>query len=66
MYIIKEDANIDVINQSKLAEKVGIAQATMNRIFKGKQSCSKMTAYAITKLINENAEIEDYFKKKGE
>lgn len=66
MYKIRENANIDVINQSKLAQKVGITRQTLNRIFKGKQGCSKMTAYSITKLINTNAEIEDYFEIKGE
>lgn len=66
MYDIKDTKKVSIINQSELARKTGINQATVNRIFNKKQSCSKLMAYAITKTINENAEINDYFIKKGE
>lgn len=67
MYIIKENANINIINQTQLANELNLAIATINRIFNGKQACSKATAYAIAKSINKNAELEDYFElKKGE
>lgn len=61
MYEFREDI-INVFNQSAIARQVGLAVETVNRIFNRKQKCSKMTAYCITKTINENAEIEDYFK----
>lgn len=63
MYILKNDEKVSIINQSELARKIGINQATLNRIFNKKQKCSKLMAYSIVKSINENAEIEDYFEK---
>ena len=66
MYQLKDINKVSIINQSELARKVGINQATLNRIFNQKQSCSKVLAYAIVKAINENNEILDYFDKKGE
>ena len=66
MYQLKDASKVSIINQSELARKVGVNQATLNRIFNQKQNCSKLMAYAICKSINENAEIEDYFVKKGE
>lgn len=68
MYLLNDTDKIRIINQSQLSEKIGIDKATLNRIFNQKQKCSKLIAYAIVKTINENAEIQDYFKlvKKGE
>ena len=66
MYQLRDIEKVSIINQSELARKVGINQATLNRIFNQKQSCSKVLAYAIVKSIHQEAEIEDYFIKKGE
>lgn len=66
MYQLRDIDKVSIINQSELARKVGINQATLNRIFNQKQSCSKVLAYAIVKAINENNEILDYFDKKGQ
>ena len=66
MYQFKDISKITIINQSGLARKIGIAQSTLKRILNKKQNCSKLMAYDIVKTINENAEIEDYFVKKGE
>ena len=68
MYQLRDIDKVSIINQSELARKVGVNQATLNRIFNQKQSCSKVLAYAIVKAINENNEILDYFEiiKKGE
>lgn len=63
MFELKDKEKVAIINQAQLSEKIGIDKATMNRIFNKKQKCSKLIAYAIVKTINENAEIEDYFKK---
>lgn len=65
MYYLKKEID-EIFNQSAIARKVGITVETMNRISKKKQGCSKMTAYCIVKTIDQNAEIEDYFEKKGE
>lgn len=63
MYILRNSEKVSIINQSELARKIGINQATLNRIFNKKQKCSKIMAYTIVKSINENAEIEDYFER---
>ena len=38
----------------------------LSNILNGKVACRKVVAFCITKYLNENAEIEDYFVKKGE
>jgi plasmid maintenance system antidote protein VapI len=53
----------DKIKQREIAEKVGINESTMSRIINQKQNTSKTTAYCIVKMINENAEVEEYFYK---
>ena len=63
MYIVKDTTKMAILNQSQLAREVGVNQSTLNRIFRRKQKCSKLMAYAIVKTINQNAEIEDYFER---
>ena len=62
MYILKEGIEIK-INKSLAGRIIGITQATMSRIMNRKVACRKVVAYCITKYINQNAEIEDYFDK---
>lgn len=63
-YAIKEKFRI--INQREIAKIVGLNEGTLSRIINGKQSTNKRTAYCIAKAIHKEAEIEEYFKKKGE
>lgn len=63
MYLLKDIEKVKIINQSQLSTMIGISKGTLNRIFNRKQKCSKLIAYAITKTINDNAEIEDYFER---
>lgn len=63
MYLLKDIEKVKIINQSQLSAMIGISKGTLNRIFNRKQKCSKLIAYAITKTINDNAEIEDYFER---
>jgi len=56
----------NTVNQSAVAKQIGIRIETMNRIVNRKQNCPKTTAYCIVKAICQSAEIEDYFKRKGE
>lgn len=65
MYCFKKSIP-DIFNQSAIAREVGLAVETVNRIFNGKQTCSKVTALCITKLICSDAEIEYYFERVGE
>ena len=55
-----------LINQRALARNVGMSVEAINRIINGKQLTTKTTAYCIAKSIHPEAEIEDYFEKKGE
>ena len=64
MYIFKTEIPIK-INQSKACKIIGIAQPTLSNILNRKVSCRKVVAYCITKYLDDNAEIEDYFIKKG-
>lgn len=68
MYILKENIVVDLKGetQRKVAEKIGITEQTLSKILNKKISCSKMIAYCIVKINNSEAEIEDYFVKKGE
>ena len=65
MYIFRKDVDYK-INQTIASEVIGITQPTLSNILNGKVACRKVVAYCITKYLNENAEIEDYFTKKGE
>jgi hypothetical protein len=62
MYVFKEGVNIKV-NQTKAGEIIGLTQPTLSNILNRKVACRKVVAYCITKYINENAEIEDYFER---
>ena len=42
---------------------IGIAFPTLSKILNKRVACSKMTAYCITKYIDENAEINDFFER---
>ena len=65
MYIFKTEMPVK-INQSKACEIIGLSQPTLSNILNGKVACRKVVAFCITKYLDENAEIEDYFIKKGE
>ena len=62
MYIFKENINVK-INQTIAGEVIGLTQPTLSNILNRKVSCRKVVAFCITKYIDENAEIEDYFEK---
>ena len=65
MYIFKTEIPIK-INQSKACKIIGLAQPTLSKILNGKVACRKVVAFSITKYIDETAEINDFFYKKGE
>jgi hypothetical protein len=62
MYILKNDLDLK-INQTIASKIIGITQPTLSIILNRKVSCRKVVAYCITKYINENAEIEEYFER---
>lgn len=48
-------------NKTQVAKIIGLNADTLRRVINGKQVCSKLVAYCITKFLNSDAEIEDYF-----
>ena len=54
------------LNKTKACKEIGISRIYLTNILNGKQLCSKVVAYCITKYLDNNAEIDDYFTKKGE
>lgn len=61
MYLLTED--IKIKNVGKASNEIGINISTLSRILHKKQNCSKIMAYCITKYIDPEAEISDYFLK---
>lgn len=65
MYFIKEERAKEIkrkYKQEYICTEVGISKCYISLILSKRKSCSKKTAYCITKLMDENAEIEDYFE----
>ena len=62
MYIFKEGIEIK-IRQVDACKVIGLSQPAMSNILKRKVACRKVVAYCITKYIDNDAEIEDYFDK---
>ena len=65
MYIFKTEIPIK-IKQIEACKIIGLAQPTLSKILNGKVACRKVVAFSITKYIDEAAEINDFFYKKGE
>ena len=62
MYIFKQDIDYK-INQTIASEVIGITQPCLSNILNGKVACRKVVAYCITKYLNEDAEIDEYFER---
>ena len=58
---IKEKFN--GVNQREMARAIGLAPETICRVINGKQLTTKACAYCITKYLNSEAEIEEYFTR---
>lgn len=63
MWHFKDKNVMKMYNKTKVAEYIGITIQTLSRIINGKQDCSKLVAYCITKFLNQEAEIENYFER---
>lgn len=66
MYTFKDKNVAKMFNKTQMAKVIGLNPDTLRRVINGKQECSKLVAYCITKFLNYEAKIEDYFVKKGE
>ena len=65
MYLFKTEIPVK-INQTIASKVIGITQPTLSKILNGKVACRKVVAFSITKYLDETAEINDFFYKKGE
>ena len=63
MYELKEKLKLKT-TQIKFAEKVGITPEFFSEVQNGR-SCSKVVAFAITKIYSSKLEIQDLFKVGG-
>ncbi len=63
MYKVKEIGLLDEYNKVKVANQIGLHPDTLRKVLNGKVKCSKLVAYCITKFIDSNAEIDDYFER---
>jgi DNA-binding XRE family transcriptional regulator len=68
MWIFKDKELAKTYNKTQMAKVVGLNPDTLRRVISGKQRCSKLVAYCITKFLSSEAKIEDYFDfvEKGE
>ena len=66
MYILKKGKLENLgfsTTQKKMAEDIGISESYFSKILNSKRKCSKVLAYAITKRLNNDKEIEDFFER---
>ena len=47
-----------------VAKQIGITSAFLTSIMNGYRGCSKTVAYCVTKCLNKESEIENYFIRK--
>ena len=64
MWTFKNKEIAKTYNKVQMAKIIGLNADTLRRVINGKQQCSKLVAYCITKFLNNEAEIEDFFDKK--
>ena len=64
MYTFKNKETTKTFNKTLMTKIVGLNPDTLRRIINGKQECSKLVAYCITKFLNNEAEIDEYFIRK--
>ena len=62
MYRFRDDVEVK-INRTIASEVIGIAKPTLSNILNRRVVCRKVTAFSITKYIDAEAEINDYFVK---
>lgn len=61
MWVFKDKEVAKMYNKTQMAKAVGLNPDTLRRVINGKQVCSKLVAYCITKFLDSEAEITDYF-----
>lgn len=62
MYIWK-NKNLCIRDQQKAGKEIGVTPQYLSAICGRKRKIRKLLAYCITKYIDSNAELEDYFER---
>lgn len=66
MYLFDETKKAEALGGRTIvfiAKKIGMTAPFLTQILKGTRTCSKPFAYAITKCLCPEAEINDYFTR---
>ncbi len=63
MYIAKKE-KFALINKTKIARELGYTASWTIRLLNAKVTTNKATAMLITKIVNPNGKLEDYFDKR--
>ena len=66
MYVLKEEIAEQLKRKYRgdyFAKEIGISNTYISLILNRKKTCPKRIAYCITKVINNEAEIEEYFER---
>ena len=69
MYIFNKVEKANILSGRTItyvADKIGVTPTFLTSVLNGKRTCSKTVAYCVVKCLCQDAEIEDYFDKKGE
>ena len=64
-YILKEELSNEFKKKYKnqyLVDVIGLSKTYVSLVLNRKRSCPKRVAYAFTKAINKEAEINDFFE----
>lgn len=65
MWKFKDSNLFKIYKKNEVAKYLGVSEVTLSKTINGKP-CSKLVAYCITKFLNSEAKIEDYFERIGE
>lgn len=67
MYKLKEETAemFKVYKLNAVAERVGMNYRTLSEMINKDRSCIKITAYALTKFLDSEKEIDDLFDRVG-
>lgn len=63
MYRFKDKDTFAIYNKCEVAKVIGITRQYLGDIINNKKNCSKLVAYCITKFIDSEKEIEDFFER---
>lgn len=67
MYHFREEKRNEIVSRFKLnylADEIGISLAYLSRILNSRKDCKKVVAYCITKLVDNEKEVDYFFEKK--